>query len=154
MSQPFEFKNPLDGAPPPLADQGKNPFSDGEPTQAEISDNIYATSNTDVADLQPQYVTTYTHRGPLLLRLAISNLAICVVSILALFLWDSNFLFILASNGLLGIALGIKAGYDLAAMRADAMAGGGRGKTLAALVLSLVTVLLTVVSIVVSMYVA
>lgn len=147
MSRPFEFKNPLDGAVPPLDRDGKNPFSDGEPVPGEVSDNLYATTSSDTGCQQPDYVTTYAHHGPLLLRLAIIGVMICLAATIAGLLWQSLLLLIAVANGVLVTAVAIKAGYDLSAIRAGAMSVEGRGRTRAALVLSLAATFLTVAAV-------
>lgn len=147
MSRPFEFKNPLDGAVPPLDREGRNPFSDGEPVPGEVSSNLYATTSSDTEYQHPEYVTTYAHHGPLLLRLAIIGLMICLTASIAGILWESLLLLIVAANGVLVVAVAIKAAYDLSAIRSAAMSCEGRGKTLAAFVLSLVATFLTVAAV-------
>jgi hypothetical protein len=154
MTQPFEFKNPLDGAPRPLSDgSGKNPFADENGSVADVAnDNIFATSGSASPDVRPEYVTMLTHRGPLQLSLGIANLLICVASgVIAI--WEPAVTAILVANWVLAIALSIKAVRDLRAMRAGAMDHQGRSATRAAGVLALITIALTIPAVVLNILV-
>lgn len=149
MSQPFEFKNPLEGAPRPLLDgTGKNPFADEDAASTNLDDdNIFATSGTVPPDAKPEYLSMLTHRGPLLFSLGIAILVICVVSGVGA-IWQSAFRFVLLANGVLAVALLIKTGFDMKAIRVGAMDVEGRSATRVAFVLSLVSVCLTVVAVI------
>lgn len=155
MTQPFEFKNPLDGAPRSLSEaSGKNPFADDEAgSVADVdNDNIFATSGSTSSDAKPEYVTMLTHRGPLQLSLGIANLLICVASgVIAV--WEPAVTAILVANWVLAIALSIKAVRDLKAMRAEAMDHQGRSATRAACVLALITIVLTIPAVVLNILV-
>jgi len=146
MTQPFEFKNPLDGAPKPLVDDsGKNPFADEDhqPVTDVDADNVYATSGSLPPAEKPEYVTMLTHRGPLLLSLGISNLLICLISGVV-GVWQGILVIIFWANGVLAVGLTMKSGLDLQAMRSRAMHNEGRTATLAVMVLSLVTIAVTI----------
>lgn len=154
MTQPFEFKNPLDGAPRPLSDgSGKNPFADeAEPIADVDSDNIFATSGSTSPEVKAEYVSMLTHRGPLQLCLGVANLLICVASgVVAI--WEPAVTAILVANWVLAIALSVKAIRDLKAMRAGAMDHQGRSATRAACVLALITIALTIPAIVLNILV-
>lgn len=148
MTEPFEFKNPLDGAPRPLDDgSGKNPFADEQQTAAETdNDNVYATtSGHRPPDEKPEYVTTMTHRGPLLLGLAVGSFVTCIAAGIFAF-WDGVLVVVLFAGGALAVALAVKTSLDLRAMRAGAMHADGRRATFAAWVLSLITIGLSVLA--------
>lgn len=149
MSQPFEFKNPLEGAPRPILDgTGKNPFADEEAASANLDDgNIFATSGTVPPNAKPEYLRMLTHRGPLLRRLGIVTLLVCVASGVGAN-WQPILSVVLLANGVLAVSLLIKVGLDLKAIRLGAMDAEGRTTTTAALVLSLITVCLTVLAVV------
>lgn len=144
--QPFEFKNPLEGAPRHLVDgSDKNPFADEHQPTAEVDDNnVYATSGSLPPDGIPKYVTMLTHRGPLLLSLGIGCLLVGLISGVV-GIWRPTLVLILIANGVLAIGLMVKATLDLHAIRSGAMSNEGRSATLAAWVLSLITVVLTIV---------
>lgn len=140
MNQPFEFKNPLEGAPRRISDQdGPNPFADDNPATGKVSDNLYATANDEPADEKPEYVTTHTGVGGQLLRLSSLNAGLGLAACIATPLWEAQLILLVIACGFVSGAMAIKAGNDLRAMKSAAMDRAALGKTKAALVLALLT---------------